>query len=222
VLRTAASAAEQIAAAAHSAMTPDAAASALRRSGMTRLYGLAIDRLLPVMEAGGRAAIDGADTLEKADSRLRVDIGQRNGKIVSFLDQYRMDKIRELSDEQGQTVRSVVTNGMAAGHNPAKIASLPREHIGLTPFQAQQVQSYRADLEALNVKALQRELRDKRFDMPVARALADGTALKPEQIDRFVGQYHDNWLRMRAATIARTEALKAANMGGRLSIEQVI
>jgi hypothetical protein len=38
---------------------------------------------------------------------------------------------------------------MAAGHPPAKIASLLREHIGLTPWQAQQVANYRADLESL-------------------------------------------------------------------------
>jgi len=102
------------------------------------------------------------------------------------------------------------------------MASLIREHIGLTPYQAQQVANYRTDLETLNMTALQRELRDKRFDMPVARAIAEGTPLKPEQVDRFVSQYHDNWLRMRATTIARTEALNAANMCGRLAVQQVI
>ena len=76
---------------------------------------------------------------------------------------------------------------MAAGHPPAKMASLVREHIGLTPYQAQQVQNYRADLETLNTTALQRQLRDKRFDMPVARAIAEGKPLTPEQIDRFTG-----------------------------------
>jgi hypothetical protein len=167
-LRAAASAAEQIAGAAHTAMSPDAAVGGLRRSGLARLYGLAIDRLLPVMEAGGRHALDGAIVqqpvaqMEKAEdgARLKVNIGQRNGKIASFLDQYRMDKIRELSDEQEQLVRNVVTNGMAAGHPPAKIASLVREHIGLTPYQASQVANYRSDLETLNMTALQRELRD--------------------------------------------------------------
>ena len=59
-LRAAAAAAEQIAGAAHTAMSPDAAVGGLRRSGLARLYGLAIDRLLPVMEAGGRAATDTA------------------------------------------------------------------------------------------------------------------------------------------------------------------
>jgi hypothetical protein len=228
-LRAAASAAEAIVNAAHSAQSPDAAASGLRRSGLGRLYGMAIDRLMPVMEAGGRAATDlaivqqPAAQLEKADpARLKVDIGQRNGKIASFLDQYRMTKIREMTDEQEQIVRRVVTDGMAAGHPPAKIASLLREHIGLTPYQAAQVENYRADLETLNTAALRRELRDKPFDMPVARAIVDGKPLKPEQIDRFVGQYHDNWLRLRAATIARTEALHAANMGGRLAVEQAI
>jgi hypothetical protein len=147
------------------------------------------------MEAGGRAAIDGAIVrqpaaqLEKADSRIKVNLGQRNGKIASFLDQYRMDKIREITTEQEQLVRNVVTEGMAAGHPPAKIAIQLREHIGLTHYQAQQVANYRADLESLNDTALHREQRDRRFDMPVARAIADGKALKPEQVDRFVAQY---------------------------------
>ncbi|UEM24373.1 hypothetical protein JL100_032640 (plasmid) [Skermanella mucosa] len=132
-----------------------AAASGLKRSGMARLYGLAIDRLLPVMEAGGRAAIDGADVLEKAEpARLKVNLAQRNGKIATFLETYRMDKIREITAEQEQLVRDVVTAGMSAGHPPRKIASMVREHIGLTPYQAQQVANYRADLEVLNVRAL--------------------------------------------------------------------
>jgi len=133
-----------------------------------------------------------------------------------------MDKIREITEEQEQLVRNVVTNAMAAGHPPARIASLIREHIGLTPYQAQQVQNHRADLETLNTTALRRELRDKRFDMPVARAISQAKPLSDDQIDRFTAQYHDNWLRMRAATIARTEALHAANMGGRLSVKQAI
>jgi hypothetical protein len=162
--------------------------------------------------------------LAKADdgARLKVNIGQRNGKIATFLDVYRMDKIRDVTTEQEGLIRQVVTDSMAAGHPPAKMAILIREHIGLTPYQAQQVQNYRTDLETLNTTALQRELRDKRFDMPVARAIADGKPLSPGQIDRFTSQYHDNWLRLRASTIARTEALHAANMGGRLSIEQAI
>ena len=161
--------------------------------------------------------------MEKAEpARLKVNLGQRNGKIASFLDVYRMDKIRDVTTEQEGMIRQVVTDSMAIGHPPAKMASLIREHIGLTPYQAQQVQNYRTDLETLNTTALQRELRDKRFDTPVARAIADGTPLSPGQIDRFTSQYHDNWLRLRTTTIARTEALKAANMGGRLAIEQTI
>ncbi|UEM18665.1 hypothetical protein JL100_016230 [Skermanella mucosa] len=93
-LRAAVAAAEGIVQAAHTALSPDAAASGLKRSGLARLYGLAIDRLLPVMEAGGRAAIDGADVLEKAEpARLKVDLSRRNGKIQSYLEAYRIDKI---------------------------------------------------------------------------------------------------------------------------------
>jgi hypothetical protein len=70
-LRAASASAEQIAAAAHRMMTPDAAVGALRRSGLARLYGMAIDRLLPVMEAGGRAAVDGA-TLRANDDETQA------------------------------------------------------------------------------------------------------------------------------------------------------
>jgi len=66
------------------------------------------------------AIVDEPAELTKADgARLKVDIGQRNGKIASFLEQYRMDKIRELSAEQEGIIRRVVTDGMAAGHPPA-------------------------------------------------------------------------------------------------------
>src|SRR4051812_37130665 len=112
------------------------------------------------MEAGGRFAIDGAIVqqpvaqLEKADdARLKVNIAQRNGTIASFLDQYPIEKIGDIPAEQEQIVRNVVTDAMPAGHPPARIASLIREHIGLTPYQAQQVQNYRADLESLNTTA---------------------------------------------------------------------
>ena len=209
-------------------MTPDAAVGALRRSGMARLYGMAIDRLLPVMEAGGRHALDRAIVqqpvaqLGKADpARLKVNIGQRNGKIASFLD---LPDGQDPRDERraGNHDPPVVIDGMAAGHPSGQDGDPdPRAHRP-DALPGEQVQTYRADLETLNMTALQRALRDKRFDMPVARAIADGKPLSPGQIDRFTAQYHDNWLRLRASTIARTEALHAANMGGRLAIEQTI
>jgi hypothetical protein len=54
-LRAAASAADQIAAEVHRMMSPDAAVGGLRRSGLARLYGMAIDRLLPVLYRYGLA-----------------------------------------------------------------------------------------------------------------------------------------------------------------------
>ena len=107
-LRAAALAADQIAEAAHRMMTPDAAVGALRRSGLG-----------PALRHGDRPAAPGDGSRRpprrrrrncaaarctigegRRRARLKVNIGQRNGKIASFLDQYRMDKIREISDEQ--------------------------------------------------------------------------------------------------------------------------
>jgi hypothetical protein len=92
--------------------------------------------------------------------------------------------------------------------------------VGLTRWQGQQVQQYRAQLESLDPTALKRELRDRRFDGPVARAIEAGEPLGEDAVDRYVNRYRDNWMRHRAVTIARTETLRAANMGGRAAVTQ--
>jgi hypothetical protein len=67
--------------------------------------------------------------LEKAEpARLKVNIGQRNGNISSFLDVYRMDKIRDISDEQEQLIRPEATHEIiqpeetACNHHSKRLA----------------------------------------------------------------------------------------------------
>lgn len=65
-----------------------------------------------------------------------------------------------------------------------------------------------------------RRLRDYRYDGVLQRAIAQRKPLTPEQIDRMVAAYERKYLRYRSETIARTEALRAANEGNRLAWEQ--
>lgn len=59
----------------------------------------------------------------------------------------------------------------------------------------------------------QRRLRDFRYDGQLKRALETGKPLKPEQIDKMVAAYQRKYLAYRSRTIARTEAIRATNMG---------
>ena len=58
-----------------------------------------------------------------------------------------------------------------------------------------------------------RRLRDLRYDGQLQRALATRKPLKPEQIDKMVGAYRRKYILYRARTIARTESLRATNVG---------
>lgn len=117
--------------------------------------------------------------------------------------------VREIGDDQKNTLRAMELWGVQRGMSPPDIGRTMRESIGLTLSQAQAVQNYRRLLETGSTDALQRALRDQRFDVAPA-ALAD---LNPDQINQRVDAYRRRYLAYRATTIARYETLSAANGG---------
>jgi uncharacterized protein with gpF-like domain len=84
------------------------------------------------------------------------------------------------------------------------------------------VDNYRALLESGNRQALERELRDRRFDRTVEEAIANDEVLAPATIERMVSRYHDRFLDLRAETIARTESLRALSEARQEATEQII
>lgn len=60
---------------------------------------------------------------------------------------------------------------------------------------------------------LERRLRDFRYDGQLSKAMATGKPLTPEQITKMTDAYARKYLKYRAQTIARTEALRATNFG---------
>jgi hypothetical protein len=59
----------------------------------------------------------------------------------------------------------------------------------------------------------QRRLRDFRFDGQLSSAMASGKPLSPQQIEKMVAAYTRKYLAYRARNIARTEAMRATNVG---------
>ena len=164
-----------------------------------------------VLTAGraAAAAIRGIRSLGNIEVAFRLT----NPRTMEFLNRYEMGLIRQMTDESLANVRRVITGGVDSGRNPRDIARDVRAHIGLTRRQSQIVQNYRANLQSLDARALGRELRDRRYDKTVQRAIAAGEPLKPEKIEQLVQAYERRWLKHRAETIARTEALRALNIG---------
>jgi hypothetical protein len=59
----------------------------------------------------------------------------------------------------------------------------------------------------------ERRLRDFRYDKMLQRAMEQSKPLTPAQIDKMVDAYSRKYLKHRAETIARTEALRTTNVG---------
>lgn len=171
-----------------------------------------------VVISAGQAA---ARLVTKPDA-VEFVFGVTNPKTVTYLQNYEYNLIREMTAETQRAVGAVVMDGVKNGTNPIDIARNVRGLIGLTTRQSQAVLNYRRALENREANALTRALRDKRFDATVARALQNNTPLSKEQIDKMVNRYRDRWLKYRAETIARTEAMRGVNSGGMLAWQQAI
>jgi uncharacterized protein with gpF-like domain len=82
--------------------------------------------------------------------------------------------------------------------------------------------NYRRALQAGDANALTRQLRDRRFDSSVARAISGERDLSAAQVDKLVARYTERWLKFRSETIARTEAKRALGSGNQLLWEQAV
>lgn len=134
----------------------------------------------------------------------------------------RLRLIREISDDQERVARAAVADSLERGENPRVAARVMRDSIGLTERQHRAVQNYRRMLEEGESGALDRELRDRRFDPSVRRAVSGERALSQDQIDRMTDRYRQRMVRHRAEVIARTESLRALSEGREAARQQMI
>lgn len=105
---------------------------------------------------------------------------------------------------------------------PIRTVAMVREGLTLTARQTRAVDNFRRMLEEGSAEALTRELRDKRFDPTIRRAVAGDIVLTTEQIDRMVSRYRERYVTYRAKTIAATEAVRIANEADDLFFRQAI
>jgi len=151
-----------------------------------------------------------------------VDFNRVNSRALSALELNQLRLVQGFTQQQVLATRTALAQGTALGLNPVQQARAFRDSIGLTPHQVEIVNNYRRKLENGDLSPLQNQLRDRRFDSSVRRAASGGRPLTQTQIDTMVGRYRDRWIKFRAETIARTEALDAVHQGNQEMYRQAI
>lgn len=185
-------------------------------------------------EAGGgftATSLPAARTSQGA--RLSILFDVRSPRAEQWLRDRSGTLIREIVDDQRNMVRQHLAAGLEAGNNPRTVAldlvgrvapngKRQGGAIGLTNSQEAWTRNFRTELQTLNPAALDRKLRDARFDRTVRRAINSDTPLSASEIDGMVASYRNRALKLRADSIARTETIRALNEGQVEAAQQAI
>lgn len=137
-------------------------------------------------------------------------------RVVQQVQNHSTSLLSDFSRNTRAGVRQHIIDGVRRGVHPREIASALRKDkvIGLSARGAQAVANYRANLlgtdrKAVMAAALQRELRDRRYDTVIQRAMRNNTGLPEAKVDEMVRRYAERMLKHETETIARTEVLQA-------------
>lgn len=142
---------------------------------------------------------------------------------VHWAERNTLDLVRELTDDQRESVQRALIDGARTAENPYDTARRIRGSIGLTSKQEQVVQNYRGELQRGEyAAALARKLSSGVSDRVIARAGEAGKSLTKSQIDAAVHRYRENYIRLRSSTIARTESTRVAHQGSDELYRQII
>lgn len=155
-------------------------------------------------------------------SRVAISFDPTNPRAANIMRVNRLRFIADFSRAQREATRNALTLALQRGASSLAAARTFRDSIGLTDVQMTAVNSYRALLERGSVMALDRALRNRRFDTTVSRAIELGKPLTNFQMERMVDAYQRGMLGLRAETIARTEMQRTLNLARQESLLQSV
>ncbi|MGB3833794.1 MAG: phage minor head protein [Mesorhizobium sp.] len=152
-------------------------------------------------------------------------------RAAEWVRQHSATMITRIVEDQRQSVRNALSEGLTKGTNPRTVAldiagrvnprTGKRENgiLGLTDSQRQFVANAREELSSgvpdqMN-NYFTRQARDRRFDAAVRKAIAEERPVDAETLAKITGRYHDSLLKMRADMIARTETTQATSAARR-------
>ena len=140
----------------------------------------------------------------------------------------------EIVEQQREMIRERLADFTARGVNPrtAALDLVGRVNktsgkriggfIGLTSQQAGWVANARSELESLDSHYFTRELRDKRFDATIRKAIRDEKPLTNSQVAAMITSMQNRTMKYRGDVIARNESIKALRAGQYNAIRQAM
>lgn len=171
-------------------------------------------------------------------NRVVFNFGVRNPAGEQILRTQSAGLVTNIVEDQRQGIRAALESSLAAGQNPRAAAldivgrinpaTRRREGgvIGLSNHQIGYINRARDGLISGDPEAIKRylamELRDKRFDGVVRKALDSGKGLSAENVSKIVGRLSDKNLKLRGEMIARTETLSALGVARDQAMRQQI
>lgn len=173
-----------------------------------------------IADAGNAAMASLA--LELSGSTIGIFFDPSDPAAAAQIQRQSMALIREFADKQREAVRGALSRAFLEGEGTAAMARAFRSAIGLTGSQEAAVSNYERLLRTGNAEALERKLRDRRFDRTVRRAQRENRPLSAEQIERMATRYRERMLAYRAENIARTQALEATSMAREIAARQML
>ena len=213
---------------------------ALRLLNISAAYFAPLDRALAdAYQQGGDWAIEGIKQIARSQgATVVVRFDGRNLRAEEILKQRSSRLIAEITQDQIETVRTVLTQNMANGVSPRKAAlnivgRINRETgrreggaLGLTSQESQYADRALAQLTsgdpAQMREYLNRSARDRRFDSAIVRAIDDGKPVSASDAERITNRYRDILLRKRGERIARTELLGSLHAAQSEGTQQLI
>lgn len=213
---------------------------AIRSVGLNPLDFRGIDQgIHGAFNAGGTAystQVPAARLPEGTAVNFRFDA--RNPQAEMWVRDRSANLITEIIDDQKAAIRNHLVAGMEAGTNPRAVAvglagrrnpaTGQRQGgiIGLTSLQEQWQRNYQNELSSADPAklqaALERGLRDKRFDGAIRKAIATGKPIPAQTVAKMVAAYRNKSLKYRADLIAKHEALTALAASQRETFRQAI
>ena len=162
------------------------------------------------------AGLSAAEVLRSQIDTL-FEFNTMGARSVASLQETRLRLVREFTREQRLATRTMLSSAITRGLPPIEQARILKQSIGLTRYQANAVNNFERLISegspASIRQALNRKLRDGRFDRTLGAVARGERTLTPAQIERMTTRYRERFIQYRANVIARTETVAAVHAG---------
>ena len=187
-------------------------------------YVIRLSTVVPrAFQRAARLEMEGqASLLQPLVGAVAIGFDPGDRRAADLMRRSQLTFVREFGQEQRRATTLALGEALASGEGLRSAARAFRDSIGLTEHQERVVRNYRRLLESRSAQALDRDLRDRRFDPTIRGAIERDEPMTTKQIDRMTERYRERYLMLRAETIARTEGLRVTGIARKEAFRQVV